>query len=154
MGRAKRQTGREASFGPPRGLIDLNSLLSPTQSYLITDALAINERGQITGIASRHGVYEAFLATPIREVSGEVMLGDWDASSEGIEIAYYIQTGDLVESGTAAPDFEGRVVFPNDQPRRRRIRPYDQGLTLAHDHRSNRDYRRLRFLRGDPYQWG
>lgn len=94
------------------GMIDLNLLLAPGQGFTITDAMAINDFGQITGIAIRNGVSEAFLATPIREVTGEVVLSDWDASSEGVEIEYWISVGDLVEYGTAPLDALGRVTIP------------------------------------------
>ncbi len=43
---------------------DLNSVLSPTSGWVLTDAVAINDNGQIIGDGSLNGVEEGFLLTP------------------------------------------------------------------------------------------
>jgi probable HAF family extracellular repeat protein len=48
-------------------LLDLNTLLSPTQAaeYILTDAIAINDAGQIAATASVDGHVRAVLLTPV-----------------------------------------------------------------------------------------
>lgn len=46
-------------------VIDLNQALSPTSGWQLTDAQAINARGQITGGGLINGEFHAFLMTPV-----------------------------------------------------------------------------------------
>lgn len=46
-------------------LLDLNNLLSPNTGWTLTDALDINDSGQIVGTGTINGQYHAFLMTPI-----------------------------------------------------------------------------------------
>lgn len=45
-------------------VIDLNTLLPPTSGWTLTEAVAINDRGQIVGTGKHNGVEHGFLLTP------------------------------------------------------------------------------------------
>ncbi|MBX7132736.1 MAG: hypothetical protein K1X67_08685 [Fimbriimonadaceae bacterium] len=97
---------------PEDGMVDLNTLLVPGQGFTITSATAINDNGQITGIATKNGVNQAFLATPLRDITGTVVFGDFDGQVEGQPIQYWIQSGDYIVAGTVLLDAQGKAAIP------------------------------------------
>ena len=52
-------------WSPAGGFQDLNSLVSPGSGWTIQDALAINDRGEIVGKATRNRDEAGFLLTPV-----------------------------------------------------------------------------------------
>ena len=56
-----------ALFRLGQGVIDLNDMIDPLSGWTLSDATAINERGEIVGYGRFNGEIRAFLATPIPE---------------------------------------------------------------------------------------
>jgi probable HAF family extracellular repeat protein len=59
-----------------QGMVDLNSLISPLSGWELTNGIAINDAGQITGFGTLDGETHAFLLTPtVPEPSSLVLAG-------------------------------------------------------------------------------
>jgi probable HAF family extracellular repeat protein len=56
------------------GMVDLNSLISPSSRWILSGASAINDSGQITGSGYHNRVLHAFLLTPVPEPSTLVLV--------------------------------------------------------------------------------
>jgi probable HAF family extracellular repeat protein len=54
---------------------DLNSLIPANSGWLLKQASAINDAGQIAGYGTIHGETHAFLLTPMPEPAGLSLLG-------------------------------------------------------------------------------
>ncbi|MBX9652130.1 DUF3466 family protein, partial [bacterium] len=57
-------------YDPKCGMVDLNSLIDPSSGWIIEEANAINNKGQITGFGRyENGDQRAFILTPVPELS-------------------------------------------------------------------------------------
>jgi probable HAF family extracellular repeat protein len=56
------------------GMVDLNSLIDPMSGWILNQATAINESGQITGSGMIDGEMHAFVLTPVPEPSTTALL--------------------------------------------------------------------------------
>ena len=54
-------------YSPQTGMVDLNTLIDPSSGWLLNDANAINNVGQILGYGTVGGQWHAFLLTPVPE---------------------------------------------------------------------------------------
>lgn len=55
-----------------QGMVDLNSQISPSSGWFLTNATAINDKGRIVGVGTHNGLEHAFLLTPVPEPSSVV----------------------------------------------------------------------------------
>jgi probable HAF family extracellular repeat protein len=55
------------------GLVDLNTLISPSSGWFLQSAQDINNNGQIVGYGTHDGQHHAFLLNPVPEPSGIVL---------------------------------------------------------------------------------
>ncbi len=65
VGRSEAPGGQTRGFlwSDTRGMVDLNLLIDPATGWVITEASAINDRGQIAGTGVRNGLTRAVLLT-------------------------------------------------------------------------------------------
>jgi probable HAF family extracellular repeat protein len=62
-------------YDSQNGMVDLNSLISPKSGWILAEAAAINDSGQIVGTGHHGNTAHAFLLTPVPEPSTFVLAG-------------------------------------------------------------------------------
>jgi probable HAF family extracellular repeat protein len=62
-------------YSSSTGMVDLNTLISPTSGWVLGDAQAISDTGYITGYGTIDGQEHAYLLTPAPEPSQFAALG-------------------------------------------------------------------------------
>jgi probable HAF family extracellular repeat protein len=74
VGQANNSTAERAFLYANGGMVDLNSLISPSSGWDLVAATAINNAGQITGDGTIGGQSHAFILTPVPEPAAATLM--------------------------------------------------------------------------------